>query len=199
MASKTDIANFALAHIAQKTIHDIDSTDDPNAIVCKLYWDIARDTVLTDHTWNFSLKRADLVQTSIMPLFGYQYSYAVPSDFLRCISVNDVSRWGDTATFNVEGREILSNWPEAQLRYVSRVDVTGLYSTEFVNALSLQLASLIAHQVTGSVTIKSAMMEEYTKILSKSRTIDANQNNPQVRVDSVRSDFVKVRRASPIG
>lgn len=61
--TKTEIANLAISHIGGKSLTDVDADTSPQAIVCRKWFDLARDEALGGHAWNFATKRARLTST----------------------------------------------------------------------------------------------------------------------------------------
>jgi hypothetical protein len=50
-----------------------------------LVWDPIFQEVLSERNWKFAKFRTTLAQSSMTPLYGYKYAYALPPDFLRFI------------------------------------------------------------------------------------------------------------------
>jgi len=163
---RTQIANFALRHIGDAEINSLDESTEP-ARVCKRFFDQSRDEALREHPWNFSIKRAVLARLSPAPLFGWNYRYELPVDWLRNIRLNDYEVW-DTwqDRFVIEGREILTNQDEAKIIYVGRVENPNLFDALFVEALSLKLASKIAVNLSNSQSLKEILITEYNNLIA---------------------------------
>src|SRR3954462_4683418 len=48
-----------------------------------------RNDLLRDGVWNFTITRIELAQLSDLPVFGWEFAYALPSDCQRVVSVSD--------------------------------------------------------------------------------------------------------------
>jgi len=61
--TETDIANLAISHIGGNTLTALSTDTTPQAIVCRKWFDLARDEALSGHAWNFATLRARLTLT----------------------------------------------------------------------------------------------------------------------------------------
>ncbi len=153
MASVVDIVNLALARLGDSaTVSSIDPPEgSAQAEQAKRFYPIARDNLLELYPWNFATKRTSLAATSDTAPDAWQYTYAVPSNYIRALSVypeNTISD-ADSQPFIIEtnsaGQLILfTNVENAELKYISLVTDTTKFSPLFVNTLSFMLASFLA-------------------------------------------------------
>jgi hypothetical protein len=80
-----NLANIALGRIgAKNTIVSLTETT-PNAIKVRAVWDAVFREVLSERDWKFAKIRTSLVLSTIVPLYGYKYAWALPADFLRFV------------------------------------------------------------------------------------------------------------------
>jgi hypothetical protein len=84
--SVVDICNNALIRIGSKTITSL-SDGDKVANSCNLLYTQTRDLLLRQHFWNFAVTRVQLASESTSPGFEFDYSYPLPSDFIRAIGL----------------------------------------------------------------------------------------------------------------
>jgi len=109
------IYNLALGYIGEYYVDDDSSTTTQQYIACNRYYEQARDEVLVSHPWNEAKRRVIIAQEADDPIFGYDERYAIPSDCLRVLSVNDsigadVSNHQENIdAWEVEGDYILSD------------------------------------------------------------------------------------------
>ena len=148
MASQLTICNLALGRLGAASILDLNGTQ-KEAQACRLFYQPSLDEVLRCHPWNFAIRRADLTADPIDPSFGWAKSYALPSDCLRVVDLNDLGALTDPPRWQIEGRSIYCDSDEAHIRYIARVDDPNQYDSLFVAALSCLLAANIAKKVTG--------------------------------------------------
>lgn len=194
MASEVDICNLALGHLGDNaTVASLDPPEgSAQAEHCARFYDIARDTLLEAHSWNFATKRVQLAELT-SESEQWDYSYAKPSDCITAISVMAADAPDDylavtsavPVAFVMEASEdgteiILTDLEDAYLRYVARITDTTKFSAMFVMALSWQLASLLAGPVikgdAGAAEAKRCAQMAMAW-LSKAMSADANQRN----------------------
>lgn len=194
MATVLGICNLALGRIGENSILDLNGTEKA-AQACKLFYQHALDETLRCHPWNFAIRRADLTADPIDPSFGWAKSYALPSDCLRVVDLNDLGQLTDPPRWQIEGRSIYCDQDEAHIRYISRADDPSQYDALFVAALACKLAALIAKKVTGSDSIAQAQLAEYESVYGPNgRFTDAKEGRPKPKAPWVTSDLVKSRR-----
>lgn len=100
MVAPVDICNLALSNLGDDAqVASIDPPDQTTqGILCGRFYPIARDMLLEKHPWGFATKRVQLAQlnATVPATPAWQYAYALPSDFLGAIAVQDALASGDT-------------------------------------------------------------------------------------------------------
>lgn len=137
-SSQTDIINKATVLLgSSERLSNIDAGG-ANAANLRTLWDIARQSLLASHPWNFALKRAKLLPEETAPEFGYAYQFAVPEDCLRWLP------WARGEQYYFEGEEeagfILSDESTIYIRYIIDVEAEGKWPPLFADAMAYQLA-----------------------------------------------------------
>lgn len=87
-ASEVEICNMALAQIRAGSINSLNEAS-VEGEQCNLHYDIARDQVLSDFDWGFNNRVAALAQLSSTSVFGWAYTWGIPSD---CLHINFLRR-----------------------------------------------------------------------------------------------------------
>lgn len=181
MSSKVSIANRALAKLGDDRLLLL--TDDTKAArTLNGMFDEVRDAELRRYRWKFALKRDALVALSAAPPWGYAYQYPLPSDYLAMAQVNDFYvRTGtpNAPPYQIEGGRILTNY-EAPLkvRYVARIENTGLYDPLFVELLACKLAMESCETLTQSETKFTRCAQQYKDALHEAIRQDAVEKAP---------------------
>ena len=80
----TALSNVALTRIGANIISDL-TDGSPNAIKVNAVLDYVREEVLQARDWRFAKIRYAMGLSTISPLYGYQYAYILPTDFLRLV------------------------------------------------------------------------------------------------------------------
>jgi hypothetical protein len=118
---------------------------------------------------------------SAAPLFGFAYTYQLPPDRLRILGmVNSAGKLDPTISYSIEGDKLLTDEASARIRYIRRVTEAGGFDEAFASALASRLAAEVAYHITGAAAMKKQMMDEYQAELMAARSIDAQENPPEV-------------------
>ncbi len=160
MASEVEIANLALSHLGDSaTVSSLSPPEgSAQAERCARFYPLARDVMQEEFVWSFCTRRKLLALVANWSSGKWAYAYAVPSEMLHPISVSHPDASSDQvdvlglragSPFQLEGTDtgqvvILTNQPDAELRYTVRVRDTTKFSAQFVEALSWRLASMLA-------------------------------------------------------
>lgn len=169
MASQVEIANRALTKLGAARIISF-GDDNKQARAIQSMFDIVRDSELRSHIWSFSVKRTYLAALSTTPDWGFEYEYALPSDYLRLLQVDefyngpsmDDYRNGATADYVLEGRKILTNFgAPLKIRYIARQTDTTTWDATFVEAFACKLAMELAEDLTQSNQKRDLAQQEY--------------------------------------
>ncbi len=184
MASETNIINFALRALGAKRITS--RTDgSANANSADDVYDLVRDQVLRAHNWNFATKRIQLAELAATPTFGFDHQHALPSDWIRTVSVHDNDAGLGSLEYKEETtgsqRVLLSDSATVYLRYVAQITDPTFYPSDFVVALSIELAKRLALAIPNSNTIKADLDEEVKKLILGARSNDAMGSSPEKR------------------
>lgn len=177
--TETDICNLALDRIGEPMISDF-AENSPNAITCRRHYEAVRDSLLRSHPWNFATGRAQLTADSTAPEFGYSYSYQLPVDCLRELTLNGVEAKKCEASYTIEGRKLLTDASEARITYVKKVEDPNDFDSLFSDVLAFRLAAAIAVSVTGSESKRDGMEQMAALRLNDASFVDANETSPRV-------------------
>lgn len=200
MASEVQICNLALGHCGVST--PIASLDEASkeAQACKLFFEQERDTVLRDFPWPFATRIAALALVEEAPNSEWAFSYRYPTDCLRLRRVlnpagrNDSrqSRLSYRLANDTQGTLILTDEAEASIEYTVRISNAGLFSPDFVSALALRLAAMIAPQLTGGDPFKLGERALRLYILAMG-TAQASALNEEQADDAPDAEYIRAR------
>lgn len=140
LTDEQELYNDAMALIGEHEVTE-GLTAEKQYVLCERHYPYARDEALSRHYWNEAMKQAVLIQESPVPLFDYEYKFALPSD---CILVRSIGI--DTDMWEVRGGYIYTNsyispaeydsdsvYYEAG-QYISYSDVTYKVDTSFTSS-----------------------------------------------------------------
>lgn len=186
MASEVDICNRALGKLGAATIISLED-DDPKAVVLNVAYALVRDAELRRRRWKFALARASLPALAQAPAFGYTRQFQFPADCLRVIQVGEFDlgpdltdyRSAPTELFSIEGRAILTNLAAPlAIRYIHRIEDTGLFDACFVETLASRLAYECCFRITQSDSGRQLAWADYRNSLSEARRANALESAP---------------------
>lgn len=171
MADVTGICNSALAKIGAARITALEEGS-KNASLCADLYERCRDDLLRAHNWNFATARAKLARRAEAPVFGYAHAYALPADWVRCVSAHDSESGGPERRYRVEGDSLLSDAEAVYLRYIRRVEDVNLMPADFREALACLLARELAVPIAQSNTLEEKLEARFRTRLRRARTTD---------------------------
>ena len=181
MASKIDIASNALLLLGDTPIASFDEAGAGPQSVANLY-ELNYLRCVQSHLWGFSRKQQDLSQNVVAPLFGYQYSYALPADMLKATYLES------QLDYQIYQTTLYTNDSSAQLDYMTRPD-EGIIPAYFEDYVTNSLAAMVSIAVTDRATLIDRMenraissFRHASAIDSQSDTNIAIKDNPLIDV-----------------
>ena len=207
--SPVRICNMALSHIGARSRIETLSEQSAEAKECSLWYDYSRLATLEGFDWSFARKRLQLALAGDPPLddtWCFRYQYPVDCVAAREIVNPSLVRIDpgyntllftdrtDAIPFEVEisddgtANTILTNQPEAILKYTFDQEQTSIYSPYFVKAFSRHLASQIAYALTGKVAIADRNFEVWQLMMIRASGHNANERvgEPERDADTIR-------------
>lgn len=193
MASKTTIANLALGHFGQFRITDI-SLNTPSAIVCREYWDHARDYALRVLKPNFAKEVKILTKVLPAPDFGWSARFALPGDFIGLLEFNGRLTGIPDCGYEQIAFELHTNEEKAEIKYIRRVIETEKWDPTFVEAFSFKLAELIAPSLTLSADAFARFAQAKQESAVATLMASAAETPPRVKTALEGSQYLQARR-----
>ena len=173
---KTGIANLALSNLGEARIQSL-TDDNTRARACNARINSVVTTILRMHVWNSALERKQLTSAGT-PVFGWNYMYQLPTDYIKVVEVNPVSK------YQVEQKNILSNESTLYLLYVAEpLDVQNL-DPLLAEAISMKLALEICETLTSKQGLKQEMMQKFVIALQEARGANSKDRTPERREES---------------
>jgi len=180
MATTLGIWNLALAHLGKDANVSSPSELSAEAAYCRQFYEPARDTLLSMHSWAFATKRVALALLT-NDVDSWQFCYARPSDMLEPVAlllpgaIDDTDAQDYTQELNSsDARVIRTNVEDAVLKYTVLVTNPTRFSPLFANALSYLLGSYMAGPMTHDQKLKEGLLKMALSMLGKASSNDAN-------------------------
>ena len=200
MSSDTEICNLALSHLGVgKEISDLETEDSQEAAGCRIFFSTARDEILRHIQRPFATTIEALALVENNPNNEWRYSYRYPSNAISIRRIlsgyrNDTrqSRSAYRLGFDTSGRLIYSDEQTASIEYTYKITDPGLFSSDFVFALSYRLAMLLAPRLTGGDPFKlqERMEAQYRSHLERAAVNAFNEEQVDLQVES---EFIRTR------
>ena len=168
MTSAADIVNLALVPLRRSTITSLTdgspSANDANAIYATTL-----KRLLRRHDWSFARKRQKLAQEVGTPVSGFDYSYQLPSDFVRALVVSDSDTGRRGIRYRIEQDSILSDASQIYLTFIFDVTDEGAFSADFIDYLAFTLAVSLAK----TKSMREEMERERQRAMQAAMSIDS--------------------------
>lgn len=200
MASKTDICNYALAEIGERTVTNIeDSSEGQHAVWANKLYRQTKLEVLSMHKWGCARKRVELSESATAPVFGYTNAFELPDDFIRQVSINETDP--DIITrdkFERVGTQLFTDEEQVWLDYIFEVDDDNMEPL-LVQAIYTLLSSKLAWAIQQNRTQQEMLYEKFQRVLREARYTDSvgqHKPRPNMRTDS---DWMAARYSSTNG
>lgn len=173
MTTKLEIVNSALLRCGAEPLTAIPDLTNKRGNLINNHYDIVLREILNDTPWNFAKKRLAVTVDGTPPLYGYNYRYQLPSDCIRVLGINDED---DQIPFSIEAGYLLCNLDTSiNIRYISYVTDTTIYSASFVTAFYLKLAENISYSLVQSQSLQQAIISEAERYLRKARSYNSQE------------------------
>ena len=164
------------------SVSSIDPPDgSPQAGHCSRWYPIALRRLLEEHAWSFATVKAtpsQLADEKLEPT-GFQYSFAVPSQCIRILGVED-STYHEPMEYIAMRRDnvpaILTNQPDPVITYVAYVDTPAIFPNYFIDALVVRLAAYLVgplRRSDASSQTAVGLLKLYEQALSEAKTADS--------------------------
>lgn len=134
------------------------------------------DALLSAYAWSFATGQAILTQISTPPVADYANAFALPSDFLRALSLGSGMR-GRGANYRIASGAIHTNESAVTLTYIYRPEEES-FPPYFDQALITRLAAEFCIPVTESTSRAEALFRLAEQEFQRARQIDAQQDTP---------------------
>ena len=204
ITTPVQVANMALGLVGQRQLIGAFNDVSVEAQVASLYYESARDELLTRWHWRFATKRVVLALATdsagaAIEREGWGFCYAAPADMLVPQSIYSGKREpgkGEEVAFTLEQNDtgtgflILTDMETPELKYTVRVDSVALWSPLFVKAVAAQLGVYMAP----ALPIKPELIPTYEMRAERAFQVAAAQDaNAATRDEIADSEFIRER------
>jgi hypothetical protein len=195
-----DVCNLALSYLGNTREISSMAEQSTEAILCNRFYNISRESLLKMYPWNFAVKDAALTRASSIvdgetvyeTNNSFQYVYGYPDDCLRVLKVMSANDGNEIvndynicyASVSLDMKRIACDISEAQAQYIVDIqDVTAMPS-EFIDALSLMLATRLALPLTSSGQMAQAIQQQSSIAVDTAKRMCAlERNQPLIKTN----------------
>ena len=170
--------------MGEYTIEDIYDANGNIERLCRLHLPLSRRKIIRGHAWNFAERRVELTQNETDPAFGFLYAYDLPEDYLQhLIAWVDSDATIKIDKFSTQANQLLCNTESVYLEYVADVTCANQWTTDFIDCLSLDLASRLAVPLGAGADKANYLMTQLEQIckpqawLNNGHEDASNENN----------------------
>lgn len=186
VTDEVGIYNLALNAIGARSNLSSTTDRDRGAEVCRLWYPVVRDQVLSAAPWPSckAFRRLALLKQrdpnkpwqSDDPEPGYQYAYSAPDDMLHPRYLSDFTQFTVSAYTN-QVRAINTNTAEAILSYTKRNVAINMWENPLQMAIAYGMAANIAMPLTGKPQRASMLIQQANDLIITARLEAANQGD----------------------
>lgn len=153
--SQLGLYNKALGHFGERKLATLTESREPRRALDDVYSDVI-EYCLGQGFWKFATRSIEIVaDTFTVPSFGFNFSYAKPSDWIRTYQVSaDPSFMQFLTDYRDENGYWVYNIDPLYVRYISNSTSFGLnlsiWPQAFVEYVAIELADRVAFRITQS-------------------------------------------------
>lgn len=193
--TKIGILNRGLQLLGQPGISSLNENSVSARSMIRAYDSIYLSEI-EKNTWNFSIRRANLVADATAPIFGKARYFPLPGDFLFLApeetTYNNPSRRDfQQEVFNNTLCIVSSDDAPLPIRYVSSEVPESLFSATFAEAFACALALACCEEITNSNSKLQNLMMIYRDSINLAKKRNDIQNAP---VKSPTCSWITVRQ-----
>ncbi len=178
MASRLDIYKGAARLLGEQRIVSL-SEESSTRRAFDDAWVPTGDYLLARGLWNFAIRTVELTQDDdVEPLFGFQYAFTKPDDWVRTASISDEGTFREgLQQYEDEAAYWYADCDPLYVRYVSDDDEygwnVGEWRAPFAKAFEARLAFECGLPVSGDKSNRNDLEGLAEKRLREAKTLDA--------------------------
>jgi hypothetical protein len=191
VTDKTAIFNMALSVAGSRSLVQSWEEDSREAELARVWYDQVRKQILAAGNWSGAKRTARLALVAEFPTDGewvtgspepgWQYSYALPSDFIRPRYLSDYGRFSLAMRTN-EQRVLMTNGASPLLVYTADLDNPETWEEYLSMAIIHGLGAYLANGLSGKSSKVQFAEAKANQMVLESRVISANEDYRPVEV-----------------
>lgn len=176
-SSKTDILNIAATYISEGRVIDYDTDTGETARVLNFMYDQGRLKTLREAKWQCAREYVTISANSQAPAFKWTYSYTLPTDYVRMVSISDIDPdYVKRPMYEKVGRNIYTDEAAPlKLIYIKDLEEVGDMDELLVDAIALRIAADTAYNITDSLPLAQTLEDKWMAAISQAKTTDSQE------------------------
>ena len=178
MAERLAIYQGALRLLGPSELASL-TEDRPEKHKLDAAWEDAVAFLLEQGMWNFAIRAVELhADTDAEPLFGYEYAFSKPDDWLRTVGISGNANFSEGVRYYEDETGFwYAGFDRLYVRYVSNDPAygwnIGAWRQNFAKALEAYLAFECGLPVSSDRGTRSDVFSLYEKRLARAKNLDA--------------------------
>lgn len=179
MASRLSIYKSALRYLGNAASLSSLTEASPSRRALDDVWQEAGEYLLAKGLWNFAIRTAQLSEDEdVEPLFGYQYAFSKPTDWVRTASISTDPTFQDGfEDFEDEAGYWYADSDTLYVRYISNdTDYgwnVGAWREPFAQAFACYLAFQCGLPLSSDKSNRNDLFNLFKSLLTEAKTLDA--------------------------
>ena len=147
-----------------------------------------RDAELAAHWWNFAKVETKITVDSTAPSWKFPFRYALPTDFMQAVQINDfyatqgldTFQTGDSAFYRIMGPWIETVYSSPlPFVYIRQITDASLFTPLFIQVLVLRIAVEVCESLAQDTTKKGSLEQQYMKAVHDAMRANEIQDPPE--------------------
>jgi hypothetical protein len=179
MADRLSIYKSALRYLGNAAGLSSLTEASPSRYALDDAWQNAGEYMLAKGLWNFAIRTSQLSEDEdVEPLFGYQYAFSKPTDWVRTVAINNEATFQTGfEDFADETQYWYANSDTLYVRYISNDDDygwnIGAWRQPFAEAFACYLAFQTGLPLSSDKSNRNDLFNLSKSLLSEAKTLDA--------------------------
>lgn len=174
--TKAELVNLSLTKLGVSLITRLGDATIPASQYADQIYQPTLERILREYHWSFATEEVSLAMLPERKLQNWAYSYSLPNNFIRIISLVSNAIGITHNQFKRTGNTIHTNFDPVILHYIHSDIQPGDMDPDFREAFVVLLAAELAKPLIQSDQLAKSLMEEYITIhLHKAKTSDARE------------------------
>lgn len=166
VTTKSEICKQAVMRLG--TTDSLSQTGGHPALFAHSFYDHALEELLADLPWAFAKKQVSITANATAPTQGYLRRYAIPTDFLQLIRVNQIDTSENFGQWEIVGGFIHTDLGSPIIiDYTANITDVTQFPPPFVEALIARIAAKIALPLTAKPDIATALAQAAAETLTR--------------------------------